>query len=190
MSVPAVRRADLVMDDAAARELLNSAYCGRLATVGEDGWPYCLPLLYVVTDDCVYLHNAAARGHLRRNIEHEARACFAIDEPGQVYGYGRYECDSSLSYRSVLVFGTVRVVEEEQEKRRFCTALMDKYGREIEGGEDRPRDFFPRLEAIAVYALRIERISGKHIALPAAQAQWPQLDRTKSPGAAAPAGTP
>jgi nitroimidazol reductase NimA-like FMN-containing flavoprotein (pyridoxamine 5'-phosphate oxidase superfamily) len=184
---PAIRRADLAMDKAGMRDLLQTGYCGRLATVGEDGWPYCVPLLYVAMDDCVYLHNAAAGGHLRRNLDHEARACFAIDEPGQVYGYGRYECDTSVSYRSVLAFGSVRVVEQDEEKRRFCTALMEKYGGAIEG---RPRDFFPRLDHITVYALAIERLTGKQIPLPAAQAQWPQLDRSKSPDAEAPAGAP
>jgi len=185
MSAPKLRRTDLVMEEAQSREFLQQGYCGRLATVGEDGWPYCLPLLYVAMDEQIYLHNAAAMGHLRRNLTHEPRVCFAVDEPGQVHGYGRFECDSTLSYRSVIVFGSVRIVEDEAEKRSFCTALMLKYGRAIEG---RPRDFFPRLEAIAVYALRIERLSGKQIPLPAMQDQWPQLDRTRSPGAVAPAG--
>jgi len=184
---PSIRRADLVMDEAETRALLEGGYCGRLATVGADGWPYCLPLLYVAMEGRIYLHNAAAaEGHLRRNLAHETRVCFAVDEPGEVHGYGRYECDTTISYRSVLAFGRVRVVAEDEEKRRFCTALMRKYGSAIEG---RPRDFFPRLEQIAVYALHIERLSGKRIPLPAAQAQWPQLDRTRSPSAQAPSAS-
>jgi nitroimidazol reductase NimA-like FMN-containing flavoprotein (pyridoxamine 5'-phosphate oxidase superfamily) len=182
-NAPRVRRADLEMDEAGVRGLLERGFCGRLATVGADGWPYALPLLYVLMDQQIYMHNAQAPGHLRRNLDYDPRACLAIDEPGEVFGYGRYLCDTTISYASVLVFGTVRVVGDAAEKRRFCTALMDKYGVAIEG---RPRDFFPRLEHIAVYAMRMERMSGKHISLPGSAARWPLQDRTKSPGASPP----
>lgn len=182
--MPELRRTDRAMDQAQMHELLRDGYCGRLATTGPDGWPYCVPLLYVAMDGLVYLHKAAAAGHLDRNLDHEARVCFTIDEAGPVFGYGRFECDSTLAYRSVVLFGRVRRVESEEEKRRFCSALMQKYGKHV---ESRPRDFFPRLSAIAVYALEIERMTGKHIALPAANEQWPQIDHSKSPNAQAPA---
>ena len=42
---PQVRRADKVMAEERARETLERGFCGRLATVGEVGWPYCVPLL-------------------------------------------------------------------------------------------------------------------------------------------------
>ena len=108
---PRVRRAEKAMDEDTAREALASGFCGRLATVGPDGYPYCVPLLYVWLDGEVWVHNTAARGHLRRNVEHEARVCFEIDEPGEVFPYGRFECDSALAYRSVILFGRIRVVE-------------------------------------------------------------------------------
>ena len=69
-------------------------FAGRLATVSEDGYPYCVPLLYVWADGQVFLHGTSARGHLRRNVEREPRVCFEIDEPDEVFDYGRFECDS------------------------------------------------------------------------------------------------
>jgi nitroimidazol reductase NimA-like FMN-containing flavoprotein (pyridoxamine 5'-phosphate oxidase superfamily) len=45
-----VRRADKVMSEAAAREMLAGGFAGRLGTVGPDGWPYVVPLLYVWMD--------------------------------------------------------------------------------------------------------------------------------------------
>jgi len=94
-------------------ETLDRGFSGRLATVGEDGYPYCVPLLYVWMDGEVYLHNARARGHLRANVDHESRVCFEGDEPGDVSAYGRFECDSSVAYRSVILFGRVRVIKRE-----------------------------------------------------------------------------
>jgi hypothetical protein len=63
---------------------LERGYAGRLATVSEDGYPYCVPLLYIWADNQVFLHGTSARGHLRTNIEREPRACFEIDEPDDV----------------------------------------------------------------------------------------------------------
>ena len=74
------------------------------------------------------MHTASARGHLRANIEKERRVCFEIDEQEGVFDYGRFECDSGLAYRSVCLFGQIRIVENRDIKQRFCEALMAKYG--------------------------------------------------------------
>jgi uncharacterized protein len=44
MSSPQIRRADRMMSDERALEVLVQGYSGRLATVSEDGFPYCMPL--------------------------------------------------------------------------------------------------------------------------------------------------
>jgi uncharacterized protein len=183
MSAPQLRRTDRVMSDARIEELLANGFCGRLATVGADGAPYCVPLLYVWLDGEVLLHNTGARGHLRTNVEHEARVCFEIDAPGQVFDYGRFECDSSVSYGSVIVHGRARIVTEIAEKQRFCEALMAKYRKDK---AERPKGFFPRLGEITVYAITVDRMTGKELALPEVSQQWPAVDMTKSPRAQAP----
>jgi uncharacterized protein len=183
MSAPQLRRTDRVMSDTRIEELLANGFCGRLATVGADGAPYCVPLLYVWLGGEVLVHNTGARGHLRTNVEHEARVCFEIDAPGQVFDYGRFECDSSVSYGSVIVHGRARIVTETAEKQRFCEALMAKYRMH---GPERPKGFFPRLGEITVYAIAIDRMTGKELALPEVSQQWPAVDMTKSPRAVAP----
>lgn len=186
MSSPSIemRRHDLAMPEARAREVLERGFSGRLGTSDPDGWPYVVPLLYVCEGNSVHIHTARAEGHLVSDLRHDPRVCFLVDEAGAVYGYGRYECDSSVSYTSVMVFGKATPVTAEEDKSLFCTRLMEKYGAEVPG---RPKNVFPRLEAICVYTIHIERITGKEIALPADEARWPKLDRTRSPGAA-PAG--
>jgi uncharacterized protein len=180
MSAPPVRRKDKLMTDQQALECLARGFCGRIASVGADGWPYCVPLLYVWTDGEVLVHNPSMRGHLRANVEHNQRVCFEVDEAGEVFDYGRFECDSSVAYRSVIVFGTIRIVEGELAKQGFFDALMAKYGRPDSG---RPKHFYPRLNEVTLYAIEPERITGKQTPLPAVCEQWPAKDRTKSPGA-------
>jgi nitroimidazol reductase NimA-like FMN-containing flavoprotein (pyridoxamine 5'-phosphate oxidase superfamily) len=182
-SPPRVRRADRVLSDAQARDLLARGFCCRLATVGTDGSPYCVPLLYVVLDGKLLAHNTGDRGHLRANVEHDPRVCVEVDEPGPVFDYGRFECDSGLAYRSVIGFGTVRIVDDRAAKQRFFEAFMTKYGTP---DRDRPRGFFPRLDTVTVYAVTIERLTGKATALPPPAERWPALDRTASPDARVP----
>ena len=104
--------------------------------------------------------------------------CFEVDEAGEVFDYGRFECDSSVAYCSVVVFGTVRIVQDTAAKQRFFDALMEKYGKPDSG---RPKHFYPRLDDITLYAIAPERITGKETPLPAIAEQWPAKDRTKSP---------
>lgn len=167
--------------DERVREMLASAYCGRLATVGPAGWPYVVPLLYVWMDDEIWVHNTGARGHLRENVEREPRVCFEVDDPGPVFPYGRFECDSTLAYRSVVGFGRIRIVEGRVAKTAFCHALMAKYA---DPRWERPKDFFPRLDQITVYAVAVERMTGEELALPGPEDRWPAVDRARTPHAA------
>src|SRR5947209_7939080 len=141
MSTPELRRQDRMLADADAREVIASAYCGRVATVSADGWPYVVPLLHVLDGDVITMHNTAARGHFRMNVERYARACFEVDEPVKVFDYGRFECDSGLAYRSAIAYGRIRIVDDEAAKIRFFDALLAKYGTGVPG---RPKSFSPR----------------------------------------------
>lgn len=169
-----------MLGDTEARELIARAYCGRLATMGSDGWPYIVPLLHVFIGDEISLHNTAARGHLRANIERDGRACFEVDEPVKVFDYGRFECDTGLAYQSALAYGRVRIIDDRERKNRFFDELLAKYGTGVPG---RPKSFYPRLDGVTVYAMSVERISGKQCPLPPSSEQWPARDRTMSPNA-------
>jgi nitroimidazol reductase NimA-like FMN-containing flavoprotein (pyridoxamine 5'-phosphate oxidase superfamily) len=175
-----IRRQDLAMGTQRAEALLRRGFCGRLATVGADGAPYCTTMLYLWMEGAIHMHGTRARGHLRSNIDHEPRACFVIDEPGEVFDYGRFECDSTVSYTSVIAFGRVTIVEVAETKQRFFETLMAKYRT---AGPARPAGFFPRLDQITLYALAIERLTGKEIVLPDMAGRWPAIDRSKTPNA-------
>lgn len=165
------------------RSFLESGYCGHLATVSVDGTPYVCPLLYVWLEGKIWLHNTRAQGHLRSNIERDPRVCFEVSSPGEVFAYGRFECDTAIEYRSVVCFGTVAIVADRGSKVRFFDALLSKYYR---SDDSRPQGFYPRLDETTVYALTIDHMSGKETVLPAASEQWPAADRTKSPNAEPP----
>jgi uncharacterized protein len=189
MSAPNLRRADMAMTPERMLQTLDCGFAGRLATVSEDGSPYCVPMLYIWADSQLFLHGTSALGHLQTNVRREPRVCFALDEPDEVFDYGRFECDSGLAYRSLLLFGRINIVEETAAKQLFCERLMEKYGKPNSirpWNSIRPKNFFPRLDIITVYALTIDRMTGKELLLPELSEQWPAKDRTRTPNARPP----
>ena len=178
-----LRRTDKAMTAERVDDVLQRGVCGRLATVSVDGWPYVVPLLYIWKNPVIYFHTAAARGHLWQNIERDTRACFEIDEAGQVFAYGRFECDTGTSYASVIAFGRIALVQPAEQRVWFFDELMKKYAPDIEG---RPKSFYPRLHQIEVFALTVERLTGKETPLPPVSQQWPALDQTRTPDAVPP----
>lgn len=182
-SAPEVRRTDRLLSEQDTLALVEQGFSGVLATVGPDGYPYAVPLLHVWMNGKIYVHSTAALGHLRSNVDHESRVCFTVDQPGEIFAYGRFECDTSVSYSSAITFGRIAVVNDNEEKANFCDALMAKYG---EKEWDRPEGFYPRLNQITVYAIEVERMTGKFIPLPQVSEQWPAFDRSASPNATPP----
>jgi nitroimidazol reductase NimA-like FMN-containing flavoprotein (pyridoxamine 5'-phosphate oxidase superfamily) len=178
-----MRRADRVMSDEGIRHMLANGLCARLGTVGLDGWPYVVPFMYVWMDEQMYIHRTGAGGHFATNVRADARVCFEIDAPGEVFAYGRFECDTGVAYESVIAFGTLRLVEDAGRKTRFLVELMRKYA---DPNWNRAKEFFPRIDEIDVYAMTIERLMGKQQPLPELSQRWPALDRTKSPNATPP----
>ena len=179
-----MRRSDRLMSDEDALQMLATGFCGRLATVGVDAWPYVVPLLYVWMDQQVFIHRTSSGGHLAENLRTNSRVCFEIDAPGGVFAYGRYECDTGVAYASVIAFCSMRIVKDLEKKTRFCIELMRKYA---DAGWDRPQGFFPRIGEIDVYGMTIERLTGKQQVLPPISERWPALDRTRTPNAKPPA---
>ena len=172
-------RADKVMSAVEIDAFLATSFCGRTATVGADGYPYVVPNLYVWHDSTVFLHTARRAGHFAANVSNSDRVSFEIDEPGEVFPYGDIECDTSVSYRSVVLFGRIRIVDREDEAAEFFRRFMIKYAPADSWG--RERGSFPRIPATIVYAIHPEAITGKHGVLPPLSERWPQKNKTLSP---------
>jgi uncharacterized protein len=183
MSQGVVRRKDKEMSRADAEALLARAALAHFGTVGADGTPYVVPNLFVHADGEVLLHTTAAAGHFRRNIDANPRVSIAATEMGQVFPYGRFECDTTVSYASVIAAGTIRIEPDAAEKARFFDRFLAKYA---DPGWARPKSFYPRLDEVTVYRIALERITGKKGPLLPMGEQWPARDNSKSPGAVPP----
>jgi uncharacterized protein len=165
-----LRRSDKAMTTQAMHSFLAGAYCGRTATSGRDGFPYVVPNLFVWMEERVYLHTAKQSGHFLANVGFCDRVCFEVDAPGETFPYGPIECDTSIAFRSVVVFGRISIVDDRDAKLRFYEAFMRKYAPPDSWG--RPRGTFPRVDATIVYAIEPESMTGKETPLPSDAKGW------------------
>jgi nitroimidazol reductase NimA-like FMN-containing flavoprotein (pyridoxamine 5'-phosphate oxidase superfamily) len=149
-----MRRKDRAIAESEAFELLGRGKYGVLATVGEEGEPYAVPLSYVFRGGKIYFHSAPAG----RKIDHlRSRPKVGFTVVGEVAPV--FENGFSTNYESAMVFGTASEVADEKEKYAALYALAEKYLPEhLDKADAYIKRAFP---GVTVYAIEIERTSGK-----------------------------
>lgn len=112
----------LTYEEAEAVLLRGSA--GVLALTGDKEFPYAVPLSYVYDGAHIYFHSAT-EGHKIDAIQRNPNASFAVIDQDEVIPE-KY----TTAYRSVVVFGSVRIIEDEGEKHSAIRKLAVKYAPE------------------------------------------------------------
>jgi len=135
-------------------EILKHELRGVLSVLGDDGYPYGMPLnhYYCEEDGKLYFHGGKL-GHkidaLRRN--HKASFC--------VYDQGvRQEGEWFLRIRSVIVFGTVEFITDQEIIADISRRLSYKFTQDEQYMEDEIRRFGP---GTLLLALTVEHMTGK-----------------------------
>lgn len=101
--------------------VLAQGTAGVLALSGDGGYPYAVPLSYVFDEDRLYFHCAKA-GHKLDAIQQNNRASFCVIGQDQIVPE-----EYTTYFRSVIVFGTIRILEDASEKRAAIEKLAVKY---------------------------------------------------------------
>jgi len=132
---------------------------GKVCHVGIslDGQPYVLPMAYARMDRQLLIHGSVA-SRLIYNLESGLRCCVTVTHfDGLVYARSTF--NSSMNYRSVMVFGVAQPISDIDEKRRCIQALVDHLmpGRRA----DLRKSTVKELNATGLLALPIETFSVK-----------------------------
>jgi hypothetical protein len=183
-----VRQAGWQMSADDTLEFIKSCLVTRAGTVGPDGWPYVVPELFVYDENCIWLHQTAAKGHLRTNLEFSPKVCLEFDEHGDFWPYGTAQCDTVLSYRSAVAFGSATIIDDARDdiKVDYFEKLMAKYAGASWGREQHT---FPRTNLTAVYKIALEIVTGKHQAENVTLKRWDAPEGTTGgPGTRCPFG--
>ena len=94
---------------------------GVLALAGDKAFPYAVPISYVYDGEHIYFHSAT-EGHKIDAIERNPNASFAVIDRDEVIPE-KY----TTAFRSVIVFGSIRIIEDDTEKRAAVRKLALKY---------------------------------------------------------------
>jgi nitroimidazol reductase NimA-like FMN-containing flavoprotein (pyridoxamine 5'-phosphate oxidase superfamily) len=164
-------------DDDWIRIYLRKAQIGHIASTWDDQ-PFITPSTFWFDEanHRIIFHSNIA-GRVRANIERSPKVCLEASELGKLLP-SNVALEFSLQYRSVMVFGTARILEDAEEKRVALYGLIRKYFPEMEAGKEYRPITDKELKHTSVYAIEIESWSGKENWEEIAEQsdEWPPLD--------------
>ena len=134
--------------------ILAQAPRGVLAVLGDDGYPYTVPLNFVYSDGKLYFHSAVS-GHKLDAIAACDKCSFCVLDEGV-----QQEDDWWYHFNSVVAFGRIRRLEDEKAIVAALRKLGNKY---FPQDYDTEGDIARNLKRVAVLELTIEHLTGKHV---------------------------
>jgi nitroimidazol reductase NimA-like FMN-containing flavoprotein (pyridoxamine 5'-phosphate oxidase superfamily) len=149
----AMRRKRQQLSEEESVAILKKATAGTLALLGDNDYPYAVPLSYVYQEGRIYFHSALA-GHKVDAIRKCDKASFCVIEQDDVQPE-KY----TTFFRSVIAFGRIHIIEDEKEKLEIIRMLGNRYNpnqddalqKEIESG----------LSRLLAIRFDIEHLTGK-----------------------------
>jgi nitroimidazol reductase NimA-like FMN-containing flavoprotein (pyridoxamine 5'-phosphate oxidase superfamily) len=146
-------------------EVLKSAEIGYLGFNGPDGWPRITPLNFVY-ERLIFWHGAVA-GERFDCLKQDPRATFAAVS-ARAYLPSHFLSEenatsATAAFKSVLVRGRCKTIEDPEEKCSVLNRLMEKYQPEGRFKKISPTDpmYEKVLRATGVFSLTLEEVSGK-----------------------------
>ncbi len=121
---PMVRQSKQLTKETCVK-ILREQRRGVLSVNGDDGYPYATPInhYYNPDDGCLYFHTGRrTESHRTDSLKKSDKVCYCVTEPGKpIPG------DWALNVRSVVVFGRVEILTDEQKIISICTALSRQF---------------------------------------------------------------
>lgn len=150
----AMRRAKQVLPQAACEEILTRNTAGVLSVLGDEDYPYGVPLSYVYYNGKLYFHGAKT-GHKMDALARCDKASFCVIDQDQVVPeeYTSY-------FRSVIAFGRVRELADQGEKLAAIRALALKYY-PTDSREGREGAIQRGWDTLCVLEMTLDHLSGK-----------------------------
>ncbi|MBP0968976.1 MAG: pyridoxamine 5'-phosphate oxidase family protein [Oscillospiraceae bacterium] len=139
-----------------AIDLLRKELRGVLSVLGDDGYPYGMPLnhYYCEEDGKLYFHSGKT-GHKIDAIMRSDKASFCVLDGGE-----RKEGEWALTFRSAIVFGRTEIVTDEDK----VVAIARKLSRKFTDDEDYiSREIEEHGRRTLMFALVPEHITGKWV---------------------------
>lgn len=147
------RKVNTVLDQEKCWEILDNNHSGVLSLISPTGYPYGVPMTYIVEDGKIIVHSSA-KGHKIDCLKENSKVCFTVID------YDELSVDGVTNYyTSVICFGTASLVESNEEKFEYISKFTGK----LVGKPMRP--CMPAVKTgkfpMEIVVIDIEHISGK-----------------------------
>ena len=116
-----MRRFKQQLSQEECEQILKEATHGVLGLIGDDGYPYTVPLSHVYRDGRIYFH-CAREGHKIDAIKNNEKVSFCVVSQDEVMPKER-----TTAYISVIAFGKAKIVDDEEGLRRISWMIGEKY---------------------------------------------------------------
>lgn len=137
-----------------AIEFLKEAPNGVLAVLGDDGYPYAVPVSFAYTDGKIVFHSSSVGGHKLDAISKCEKVSFCVVTQDNINSK-----DFNSIFRSVVVFGKARILEDVEEKTAGLEAILKKYSPDfLESGREYIKNAF---DDTSVVEITIDYMTGK-----------------------------
>lgn len=135
------------------KDILINEPRGVLSVIGEGGYPYGMVMnhWYHEADGKLYFHGAK-EGHKIDAIKSCDKVSYCVHDEGF-----RKEGEWALNIKSVIVFGRIRIVEDEEKMREICSNLYRKF----DDNEDALKHELTHLSRVMCLELTPEHMTGK-----------------------------
>ncbi len=148
-----MRRKNQYLPEEECVEILKNASNGIMAVSGDDDYPYAVPLSYGYEDGKIFFHGAKT-GHKIDAIKKNDKVSFTVIGDDKVVPE-LY----ATNFRSVIVFGRAKIVEDMDEKIRLTKLIAQKYRPGFEA--EMQKEIDSELQALCVICIEIEHMTGK-----------------------------
>ncbi len=135
-------------------DILNTNTNGVLAVSGDDGYPYAVPLSYVYCNGNIYFHSAT-EGHKIDSIKRQDKVSFCVVSEDNIVPE-----KFTTYYKSVIAFGRVEILCDEEDKINALMLLSKKYS-PCESAENTKKEIDGSLNRVKILKMKIEHLSGK-----------------------------
>lgn len=137
-------------------DILKKEVRGVLSVIGDDGYPYGVPIdyWYDESNGCIYFHGAK-EGHKIDAIKACDKVSFCVYDEGY-----RNEGEWALNIRSVIVFGRIKPVTDDAVTINACTNLCHKF---TDSKEYIDRELTHSAPSVLCLCLTPEHITGKMV---------------------------
>lgn len=146
-----MRRFKQLLPESDTMDILRKGEVAVWAVDGDEGYPYAVPINYVYDGKCIYVH-CAKHGHKIDAIARNPKCSLCIIDKDDVVP------EKFTSYfRSVIVFGKARIVDDSRERLDALMMLAEKYSPGID-----PHDEIERfIKVVCVVCIEIDSMTGK-----------------------------